>query len=306
MRIGRALVALSLVVTLTVASPPATRAQLIPADQTQFVGIDYRIEVSGETDVCVDSDYDYIVSVERYATPEEHSLASNQHWGAAAAQVTGTLNGVTSTEPSGPTGRAVFSVHFSAPGTYPLEFTATVGNLAGQPAPEPLTITVTVHDCDWYVTTMSIWYHLPFGFRDWAGAVTRRKALLPDGSGNLIGTGILDTFSIPTVQLPLCAVSVTADDPAVNFTGRASGATNRQGVANFLRIEVDYAVTHVSTTVTCPRSSTTNEADSTVDSFNGNVPIRDGVGVGRALPHNLNANGPNPGVTRLIVELVMR
>jgi len=295
-------------VACALAVPPPASAQrsgLIPLNPARFAGVEFTIEVSGQTDLCTDTDYEFIVEVVRYAIHEPVSAGQNFNWGPAAAEVTGTINGITETQATGAGRKGVFSAHFSTAGTYTLEFTASALNTVGYDQPLPLSVTVTVHECDWYVTTMSIWYHLPFGFRDWTGAVTRRVKLDPDGLGNLVGTGTLDTFAIPKVLLPLCDVTVKPDKPAVDFTARSSNARAAPAVSS-LKIDVAYALTHVTTTITCPRTRTVNESQGTVDGFNGTMRINNGVGFGRKLPHILNANGPNNGVTRVIVELVMR
>lgn len=206
-----------------------------------LVAYDYRVEISGPTTVCIDQEYEYRISVEKYAVYQNGSQRTFVSGGSVPAQISLTVSGTTSTGQSITGGStffrgASFPVRFAAAGRYTLTARGTgvpiVPGSGIQATVDPATIQVEAQVCELEITVISIWYHLPDGFNPWVGAVINELPMTIDGTGHFRATSPIETFAMPASK---GGCSATFTTQGVELT--ADAVVRRSGL---LRFELDY------------------------------------------------------------------
>jgi hypothetical protein len=249
--------------------------------------------------VCTNVEYTYTAEVVRYYVFGVIANTTYEAQGTVPADVTLTGVGAAGIIRTRFFGGASFRRTFPAAGTYTLRATATgVASIAGGNVGsiDPATAVVTARSCDYELTALSIWYHLPYGFQPWIGGVIDPVLLRPDASGSYRATGHLRTFAL--AEGP-CSPTFDVQDVDVVIVGaiRSSGTT--------FAYSIDYTPGKAVTHVTCPKAGSASSRldDFSVDTISDFLPRNPlgGVAVGRESPHVVHAGADVNGVTYVIL-----
>ncbi len=263
----------------------------------------YRVELGGETSPCTNVEYTYTVNVAKYYGYDNGSRRTYVPQGNVTATVTIDVAGRTASGRTRLFGGTSFPARFTDADTYTI--TATGSGVPIIPGSslmariEPATMVVTAKSCDFDLSTLSIWYHLPDGFKPWVGGITGPVRLHPNAAGKYQATTTLSTFAIAAPR-DGCVATFDVEDVEAEITGAVN-------FANSFIFVISWSDGTSRAKVVCgPVSSTSREDTFSLDLTTGRLPASppSGTSVGREAPHVLHASSDVNGITYVILTPV--
>ena len=218
-----------------------------------IVGYEYEVHLSGRTKVCTDTDETYVATVEKYAVYDDNGVLRHVPLGPVPAQIHISISGATSTGTSIAGGSnffggGTFPARFPTAGHYRLDASASgVPIVPGDPlqaSVTPARMDIEAQVCKLYLTMMSIWFHLPDGFKPWVGAVLADMPLTLGADQHFRGSSTLETFAMPSA-----AGGCTATFKTTGVTVTVDGYVRSSGLMLF---DIDYTFGTAIATARCP------------------------------------------------------
>lgn len=218
-----------------------------------IVGYDYQVELSGWPDVCTDNDYTYVARVVKYTIYDDNGVLRHVPQGPVPAQIRVTISGrsTTGTTIGGGSnffGGGSFPARFPTAGRYRLDATASgVPIVPGDPLQASVTpagMDIQADVCDLRMTMMSIWFHLPDGFKPWVGAVIDDLPLTLGADQHFRGSATLSTFAMPAAT-----GGCTATFKTTGVTVTVDGVIRPSGLLYF---DIEYTFGTAIATAKCP------------------------------------------------------
>jgi hypothetical protein len=277
-----------------------------PSPLGRLAAISNKVELIGDTDVCTNVQYPYIVKI-------------TQDYGYDNGLTTGRGTPLIEYVSHGPIGAPFTLVAPRGTVTGRTTFLGTRSLLVSFPTPGPYTVTATTpaptapgpgidtfvdqgsmhvkaRSCDFELTMLSVWYHLPDGFKPWVGGIVDAVRLHPDSSGYYRATAPLRTFAIAAPEGG-CVPTFDVEDVKARITGIIS-----PGGSLYLTIDYPPGTSH--TSVVCGSLAGASRPDTfTLDSIKADFDVSrlSETADFPVAPHVLHASSTVDGVTYVIV-----